>query len=72
MIIPNDKSGFNLAGHLVRALEKSDASQFVEWNLRTEENLQIATGMYLCYVEMPDIGETKVLKLAIIQPEILE
>lgn len=63
---------FNLAGHLVRTLDKSDASQFVVWNLKTEENLQIASGMYLCYVEMPDVGETKVLKLAIIQPEILE
>ncbi|MDP2208034.1 MAG: hypothetical protein Q8K98_04570 [Bacteroidota bacterium] len=63
---------FNLAGHLVRTLRKSDTSQFVEWNLRTEENLQIASGMYLCYVEMPEIGETKILKLAIIQPEILE
>ncbi|MDI6802349.1 MAG: T9SS type A sorting domain-containing protein [Bacteroidota bacterium] len=63
---------FNLAGHLVQTIHKSDASQFVEWNLRTEESLQVASGIYLCYVEMPEIGETKVLKLAIIQPEILE
>ncbi|MEP0822187.1 MAG: T9SS type A sorting domain-containing protein [Ignavibacterium sp.] len=61
---------FNLAGHLVRILEKNDPSQFLEWDLRNRDNWQVASGLYLCYVEMPDIGETKVLKLAVIQPRV--
>lgn len=61
---------FNLAGHLVRILEKNDRSQFLEWDLRNRDNWQVASGLYLCYVEMPDIGETKVLKLAVIQPRV--
>jgi len=60
---------FNLAGHLVRKLEKNDPSQFLEWDLANENNWQVASGMYICYVEMPDIGETKILKLAVIQPQ---
>lgn len=63
---------FNLAGHLVKTIHKADPSQFAEWNLTNEDNWSIASGVYLCYVEMPDIGETKILKLAIIQAEILQ
>jgi hypothetical protein len=62
---------FNLAGQLVRKLEKNDPSQFFEWDLTNENHWQVASGMYICFVEMPDIGETKVLKLAVIQPQIL-
>lgn len=61
---------FNLAGHLVRTLRKDDPSQFLEWDLTNEEYWQVASGIYICFVEMPDLGETKVLKLAIIQPRI--
>ncbi|GJQ21358.1 MAG: hypothetical protein HBSIN02_17130 [Bacteroidia bacterium] len=61
---------FNLAGHLVRILEKNDISQYLEWDLRNKDNWQVASGLYLCYIEMPDIGETKVIKLAVIQPRI--
>ncbi len=63
---------FNLAGQMVRMLEKNDPSQFLEWDLTNKDNWQIASGIYVCYVEMPDIGETKVLKLAVIQPQIIE
>ena len=61
---------FNLAGHLVRTLEKDDASQFLEWDVTNKNNWQVASGIYICYVEMPDIGETKILKLSVIQSEL--
>ncbi|MBF8247570.1 MAG: hypothetical protein HW374_370 [Bacteroidetes bacterium] len=61
---------FNLAGHLVRTVEKDDASQFLEWDLTNKNNWQVASGIYICYVEMPDIGETKILKLSVIQSEL--
>ena len=60
---------FNLAGHLVRTLRKNDPFQFLEWDLTNEDRWAVASGMYICYVEMPDIGATKVLKLAVIQPQ---
>jgi hypothetical protein len=35
--------------------------------------LPVASGMYIVYIEMPDLGKEKVLKLMIIQgEEILE
>ncbi len=61
---------FSLAGHLVRTLDKDDTSQFLEWDLTNKNNWQVASGIYICYVEMPDIGETKILKVAVIQSEL--
>ncbi len=58
---------FNLAGHMVRTLHKDHPSQFLDWNLANEHGWQVASGIYICYVEMPDVGETKILKLSIVQ-----
>lgn len=59
---------FNLAGILVRTLEKTDASQFVTWDLQNENKLPVAGGIYIAHIEMPGLG-TKDLKLAIIQEQ---
>lgn len=64
---------FNLAGHLVRTLEKDNTSQFFQWDLTNEKNFPISSGIYICYVEMPDVGVTRILKLAVImEQEILD
>jgi hypothetical protein len=64
---------FNLAGQLVRTLDKNDQSQFLQWNLTNEDNFPVASGMYVAYLELtlPSDGSTtsKVLKLAIIQEQ---
>lgn len=64
---------FNLAGQLVRKLEKTDdPRQFMTWDLLNHDALPVASGMYIAYVEMtlPSGGETtKILKLAIIQEQ---
>lgn len=60
---------FNLAGHLVRTLEKDNPSQFLDWDLTNDHGWQVSSGMYVCYVEMPDVGENKILKLAVIQSQ---
>ncbi len=58
---------FNLAGQLVRTVEKDDNTQFARWTLTNENELPVASGIYIVYVDMPDLGETKVLKVAVIQ-----
>jgi hypothetical protein len=59
---------FNLAGVLVRTLRKSDATtQFTKWDLRNERSLPVASGIYIIHVDMPDLGKSKVLKLALVQ-----
>ncbi len=60
---------FTLGGVQVRKLEKNDDSQFLQWDLQNETGLPVASGMYIAYVEMPELGKTKTLKLMIIQGE---
>lgn len=57
---------FNLAGQLVRKIEKNDDSQFLRWDMQNFSKLPVASGMYIAHVELPDVGVNKVLKLAII------
>ncbi|HTK81543.1 MAG TPA: hypothetical protein VL633_04575 [Bacteroidota bacterium] len=58
---------FNLAGVLVRTVEKTTAGQFQRWDLANESGLPVASGIYIAYIEMPDLGVTKIVKFAIIQ-----
>lgn len=65
---------FNLAGQLVRTLTKgADNNQFLKWDLTNASNFPVASGMYIAYIEMPDIGggtsATKILKVAVIQEQ---
>ncbi len=60
---------FNLAGQLVRTIEKNSPSQFITWDLVNESSFPVASGLYIVHVDMPDLGKTKVLKLAIIQEQ---
>ncbi len=57
---------FNLAGHLVRTLRKESPTQFLEWNLQNEDGWLVASGMYICHIELPDLGLSKVIKLGVI------
>jgi len=60
---------FNLAGQLVRRIDKDDPTQFASWDLLNEAGYPVASGMYIVHVDMPDIGVTKILKVAIIQEQ---
>lgn len=59
---------FNLAGTLVKTIEKNDPGQWADWDLKNEKGLPVASGLYLAHIEMPGIGE-KTLKLVIIQEQ---
>lgn len=56
----------NLAGVRVRKLEKDSPSQFLNWDLKNEAGLPVASGMYVVYIDLGNLG-TKILKLAVIQ-----
>jgi hypothetical protein len=50
---------YNLAGHLVRTLQKVDAgSSILEWDLENENRLPVASGVYVYHVEVPGAGST--------------
>jgi hypothetical protein len=60
---------FNLAGQLVRTIEKNTPGQFQRWDLLTDSGLPVASGLYIVYIDMPDLGKVKILKAAIIQEQ---
>jgi hypothetical protein len=60
---------FNLAGVLVRTIEKDDVDQYQRWDLANNSGLPVASGLYIAYIELPDLGETKILKVAVIQEQ---
>lgn len=57
---------FTLNGILVRKLEKNDASQFFRWDLKNENGLPVASGLYIVHIEMPELKKTKILKLMVV------
>jgi hypothetical protein len=56
---------FTLAGTLTRMFVKDDPSQFVRWDLRNDGGRFVAPGIYLVYIEIPDLGMTRVLKVGV-------
>ena len=60
---------FNLAGVLVKEIEKNSTTQFERWDLANNTGLPVASGLYIAYIDMPEIGKTKILKVAIIQEQ---
>jgi hypothetical protein len=57
---------FSLGGTQVRKLEKDDASQFLEWDLRNESDLPVGNGLYIAHIDLPDLDKEKVLKVMVI------
>ncbi len=60
---------FNLAGVNVKTIEKNSTSQFERWDLANESGLPVGSGLFIAHIEMPDIGATKILKIAIVQEQ---
>ena len=57
---------FDLSGTLVRVLEKDDTDQFLRWDLQNNNGLPVASGIFVAHIDMPDVGKSKIVKLAII------
>lgn len=59
---------FDLAGNLVRRLEKpDDGSSLMQWDLKNGNGLPVSSGIYIYHVDSQDLGE-KIGKIAIFTP----
>ncbi len=52
---------FTFNGTLVRTIKKDSDDTFVEWDLKNQANVPIASGMYIIHVDAEGVG-TKILK----------
>lgn len=57
---------YNLAGHLVRVLEKDSPSPFMHWDMQNKDGWLVASGIYICYAEFPDLGTHGIVKLGVV------
>jgi len=55
---------FNLAGDLVRTIDKNDDTSEATWDLNTSHGLPIGSGVYIAHIDAPGVGTT-VVKLAV-------
>ena len=60
---------FTLNGVRVRKFEKRDDTQFLHWDLKSQNGSPVASGLYIVHIDMPELKKTKKLKLMIIQGE---
>lgn len=60
---------FNMGGVMVRKIEKDDATQYADWDLKNQYNLPVASGIYIAHIDLPELGKEKILKIALIQEE---
>jgi hypothetical protein len=61
---------FDLSGVLIKTIDHvASSGQFDYWNLQNESGYPVASGIYVVYVDMPALGTTKILKLAVIQEQ---
>ena len=61
---------FTLNGTLVKTINKqSPGVATISWNLTTDQNLPIASGLYLINVEVPDVG-SHTIKFAVVKKRV--
>jgi hypothetical protein len=60
---------FTLSGTLIKTINKSGPSTSLDWDLTSDEDLPIASGMYLVHIEVPNLGE-KVIKFGVVKKRI--
>ena len=56
---------YSLGGVFVRSIDKNDAGQFLQWDLKNQYGYPVASGMYVARVTSG--GEEKILKIALVQ-----
>ncbi len=59
---------FMTNGTLVRTINKDNTLPFVEWDLRNDFNVPIASGIYLIHIDAGPIGETVVKWMGSLRP----
>jgi hypothetical protein len=60
---------FTVNGTLVRSFQKDDASvTSIDWNLKNQDGIPIAGGIYIIHVNAPGLGETTIKWFGALRP----
>ncbi len=60
---------FNMSGRMIRTfLHTNPSSGTSDWDLRNDEGIKVASGLYVIHIDSPGIG-SKILKLSVLYPD---
>ena len=60
---------FTVNGVLVRTFEKDDpTSSSIDWDLKNQDGIPIASGLYIIHVNAPGLGETVLKWFGVLRP----
>lgn len=59
---------YTLSGTLIRRFSKNDAKTSLDWDLKNMTEKSIASGMYIIYIKVPDIGEKTLKWFGVLRP----
>jgi hypothetical protein len=60
---------YSIDGTLIKTITKTDnPAPYVDWDIKNDKGLPIASGMYLIHVNIPDVGETIVKWFGAMRP----
>jgi hypothetical protein len=48
---------YDMAGNLIRTINKADEKTFVDWDLKNNNNVPISSGLYIIHVKSKTLGE---------------
>jgi len=63
---------FSPKGELVRTLTKDSPITSIDWDLKNQKGIPVASGLYLIHVEIPGIGEVVLKSMIFTRPPNLE
>jgi hypothetical protein len=49
---------YNISGKLIRTFKKASPLSYVDWDLKNNQAIPIASGVYLIHIEVEGIGST--------------
>jgi hypothetical protein len=59
---------FTLNGDMIKKLEKNDNNSTMRWDLENQDDVPVASGIYIALIDAPGIG-SKVIKIAVFTPQ---
>ncbi|MBT4408465.1 MAG: T9SS C-terminal target domain-containing protein, partial [Bacteroidetes bacterium] len=60
---------YSLNGNLIRRITKDSDQTFVEWDIKNQYGIPVASGVYIFHIDAPNIGEKIVKWFGALRPQ---
>lgn len=59
---------YTLSGTLIRKYNKDDPKTSLDWDMKNQARIPVASGMYIIYIKVPDVGEKTLKWFGVLRP----